>query len=196
MLVIVVTGGIGSGKTTATQYFQSKGAFVLDLDQAAHRLLEQGSHPYDEIVRSFGAGVLDSASRIDRSALARVAFASRESCAQLNKIMHPAVAGDILARLSELSEQPDAPSVVVLEVPLLVEAPEFAEPRTSCSPSRRTRISGSPGAWPSAEWRQTLGRGWHVRRPTHNERRLRTERSSTKVPWSSSFPNSTASGTR
>ncbi len=127
MQVIVVTGGIGSGKTTATEYFRSRGAVVLDLDRTAHSLLEPGNQPHSEIVEAFGPQVLDARGHIDRSALAETAFASKQSCAQLNAIMHPAVAEEVLARLGDLRKQDDPPRVVVLEVPLLVEAPLFAD---------------------------------------------------------------------
>lgn len=126
MFVIAVTGGIGSGKSTATSRMRSRGALVLDLDQIAHVLLEPGRSPYDRIVEAFGDGVLDPTGRVDRAALASAAFASKASCAQLNSIMHPAVADEVLRRLSELRSSADPPSVVVMEVPLLVEAPEFA----------------------------------------------------------------------
>jgi dephospho-CoA kinase len=127
MFVIALTGGIGSGKTTASRYFREKGAVVLDLDEIAHSLLERGTEPYQEIVDEFGTSILDARGRIDRPALARRAFASKGSCARLNAIMHPAVMRRVLPSLADLRLVPEHPRVVVLEVPLLVEAPAFAE---------------------------------------------------------------------
>lgn len=126
MLVVVVTGGIGSGKSTATEYFRSKGALSLGLDEAAHALLEPGGSTFDAIVGAFGSEILDDEGRVDRARLATRAFADRGACSELNRIMHPAVAERINSRLDDLRGRPDAPSVVVLEVPLLVEAPAFA----------------------------------------------------------------------
>ena len=82
MLVIVVTGGIGSGKSTATRHFGEKGAAILDLDDILHGLLAPGRREHDEIVAAFGEGVLDAEGVVDRSALASVAFASPDSCAR------------------------------------------------------------------------------------------------------------------
>lgn len=127
MFVIAVTGGIGSGKTTATRHFCSKGALAIDLDEIAHRLLEPGSQPYAQIIEAFGPTVLDEQGRIDRRALAREAFASRESCTRLNHIMHPAVMREVLPSLVDLRLLAEPPKAVVLEVPLLVEAPAFAQ---------------------------------------------------------------------
>ena len=127
MLVIALTGGIGSGKTTATQHLRSKGAVVVDLDEIAHRLLEPGTEAFNEIVQTFGKEVLDSGGRVDRAALARKAFDSPASCARLNAIMHPAVMREVLPSLVQLRLLAQPPAAVVLEVPLLVEAPAFAE---------------------------------------------------------------------
>jgi dephospho-CoA kinase len=127
MFVIAITGGIGSGKTTATRYFRDKGAVVIDLDEIAHDLLEPGGEPYSAIVDEFGAGVLDASGRVDRPALAGIAFASEETCRRLNAITHPAVMREVLPNLTNLRLLPEPPRVVILEVPLLVEAPAFGE---------------------------------------------------------------------
>ncbi len=127
MFVIAVTGGIGSGKTMACGYFRSKGAVVLDLDAIAHRLLRPGSETYDRVVEAFGVDIVGDDSKIDRAALARAAFSSPGSCARLNEIVHPAVMKEVLPSLVDLRLLSEPPSTVVLEVPLLVEAPAFGE---------------------------------------------------------------------
>lgn len=124
--VIVITGGIGAGKSLALDYFRSRGALVLYADDLAHSLLEPGAVAYDPIVSEFGSSVLDSSGRIDRSRLARAAFASASLTRKLNAIVHPALTRETEALLADLRERSDAPSVVAIEVPLLVEAPEFA----------------------------------------------------------------------
>lgn len=128
MHIIVLTGGLGAGKSTAAEYLRSRGALVLDLDVIASTLLEKGSPTLNAVAREFGEDeVLLADGSLDRSALARIAFSSLESTRRLNAIVHPAVAREVGPALREIRLMPDQPEVVVLEVPLLAEAPVFAE---------------------------------------------------------------------
>lgn len=127
MFILVVTGGLGAGKSTASRYFASRGAVVLDLDEVAHRLLEPGTVIHARVVEAFGEGILDGHGRIDRAKLASVAFSSCEQAARLNAIMHPAVFREIGPGLTDIGLLQNPPAVVVLEVPMLVEAPDFLE---------------------------------------------------------------------
>jgi dephospho-CoA kinase len=127
MYIVVITGGLGAGKSVAADYYASRGAVVIDLDEVSQRLLQPGSPVADEVVEAFGEGILAPDGTIDRSALAEVAFASDESCATLNEIVHPAVASDVLPGLTDMGLLQNPPAVVVLVVPLLVEAPVYAE---------------------------------------------------------------------
>lgn len=127
MFVILVTGGLGAGKSTAAKYFGTRGAVVLDLDEIGHRLLRPGSPAHPALIAAFGEEVVAEDGTIDRPALAKLAFASHKSAAKLNSIMHPAVFKDIGPGLTQMGLLPAPPQVVVLEVPLLVEAPEFTE---------------------------------------------------------------------
>jgi dephospho-CoA kinase len=128
MRIVAVTGGLGAGKSTATAYFRSRGASVICLDDLAHYLLEKGTPTHERIVASFGSEVLDSDGGIDREALASKAFSSAEKTRELNSLMHPEIAREVGTSLTELRLMPEhQPESVVLEVPLLAEAPVFAE---------------------------------------------------------------------
>ena len=127
MRVIVVTGGLGSGKSTASEFFRAKGAVVVDLDQVAATLLAPGSSLLKRVVGEFGEGILLDDGRLDRAALGEAAFASREAAQRLNAIVHPAVANDIATAIEQLLLLPDQPIAVILQVPLLVEAPVICE---------------------------------------------------------------------
>ena len=127
MRVVVVTGGIGAGKSTAAEYFRTLGAVVVDLDVVAAQVLQKGSAVLGRVVDEFGADILLADGSLDRDALARVAFVSREAAHRLNAIVHPAVAREGGPAISDLRLLPDSPDVVVIEVPLLAEAPVFAE---------------------------------------------------------------------
>lgn len=127
MFVIALTGGIGSGKSLASDYFASKGAAVIDLDAIAREALCPGSEIRDLVVLAFGQDVVGSDGEIDRVMLAKRAFASGAECARLNRIVHPAVLTGLLRRLEGLGRSLPASATVVVEVPLLVEAPGFAD---------------------------------------------------------------------
>jgi dephospho-CoA kinase len=128
MQVIVVTGGLGSGKSTAAEFFRSRGAVTLDLDEVAANLLAPESALLGRVSSQFGGDdVLLADGRLDRPALARAAFASPESARKLNGLVHPAVAREVAVALEQLRLMPEPPMAVVLEVPLLAEAPVLAE---------------------------------------------------------------------
>lgn len=127
MHVVVLTGGLGAGKSTAAAWFAERGATVLDLDEVAKALLGPGSALLDRVAAEFGPSVRAADGSLDRAVLAEAAFATPEATARLDAIVHPAVAAEVGSALAELRLQPHQPEVVVLEVPLLAEAPVFAE---------------------------------------------------------------------
>jgi dephospho-CoA kinase len=127
MFVLVITGGLGAGKSTAAEFFRERGASVIDLDQVARNLLSPGSPVLNGIAEAFGEHVVLPDGSLDRATLAACAFATKEDAATLDAIVHPAVVERTRELLGKLSSSQDPPGVVVIEVPLLVEAPEFAE---------------------------------------------------------------------
>jgi len=127
MRVVVITGGIGAGKSTASGFLRDKGAIIIDADLVAAQVLKKGSPVLARVAEQFGPDVLLADGSLDRAALARVAFASPQATARLNAIVHPAVAREIGPAVADLRLMPNPPSAVVLEVPLLAEAPVFAE---------------------------------------------------------------------
>lgn len=116
MVLIGLTGGIGSGKSTVASGLARRGAVVVDADRIARQVAEPGGGAYDGIVARFGAGVLCADGTLDRAALAAVAFSDPAALADLNRLTHPAIAQAIAARLAEHA---GGDAVVILEVPLL-----------------------------------------------------------------------------
>lgn len=118
--IIGVTGGIGSGKSTAAAYLGSLGAYVFDADAVSRALLAFGGGCYDAVRTAFGTDILRTDGTIDRGALAKIVFTDEEARARLNGIVHPAVCEALLDGAREVLAH-DAQAVVVLDVPLLFE---------------------------------------------------------------------------
>ncbi|WP_263382487.1 dephospho-CoA kinase [Granulicella arctica] len=116
MLRVGLTGGLGSGKSTAAQMFGECGAVVLQSDAIGRELMQPGQAVYRAIVERFGSAFVMADGRLDRPALARAAFAEG-GVEALNAIVHPAV----IARQEELMRGLAANSVVVIESALLFE---------------------------------------------------------------------------
>jgi dephospho-CoA kinase len=118
MRLVGLTGGIGSGKSTVAALLRTKGATVVDADEVARAVVEPGEPALLTLVERFGDGILDADGRLDRPALARVAFADDEGRKALGDITWPAIGEEFERRIKEAP--PDA--VVVCDVPLLVES--------------------------------------------------------------------------
>ena len=102
MLRVGLTGGIGSGKSTVAGMLEGRGALVVDADEIAREVVAPGAPAYEAVVARFGPAILAHDGRIDRPALARVAFADPEALADLNAITHPVIGAVLFERMSSL----------------------------------------------------------------------------------------------
>ncbi|MGZ8753112.1 MAG: dephospho-CoA kinase [Acidimicrobiia bacterium] len=128
MLLAGLTGGIGAGKSTVADMLVERGAVLVDGDRVAREVVEPGQPALARIAERFGPTVLDSEGRLDRPALAALAFADDRSRRDLEAITHPAIQAEFARRV--LAAAPDA--VVVLDVPLLVESGKANERGYHC----------------------------------------------------------------
>lgn len=117
MLVIGLTGGIGSGKSTVAQLFAAMGVPVIDMDMIAHQVVEPGQPALEQITREFGSDILDDKGRLDRRRLRELIFDSKDKRLRLEAILHPLIRQETQRQLSEL----DAPYCIVV-IPLLLES--------------------------------------------------------------------------
>ena len=117
MLVVALTGGIGSGKSTVGQIFEDLGAVVTDSDQLARNVVERGTSGFDQIVAAFGDEVLKNG-ELDRAALAEVIFKDPTKRTQLEQITHPL----IRRAFAKIVESAQNDSIVINQIPLLVES--------------------------------------------------------------------------
>jgi dephospho-CoA kinase len=119
MLLVGLTGGIASGKSTVSAMLAERGAEVIDADHIARQVVMPGTPAWCKIRDHFGPGVLFADGSIDRQALADIVFADPAKLTLLNEITHPA----IFARIADLLEaHHDQDEVVVLDAALLIEA--------------------------------------------------------------------------
>lgn len=127
MYVLALTGGLGSGKSTAAEVLAARGAVVLDTDEVAKEMLDAVPALHDRLIEGFGREIIGADGRLDREKLAERAFATVQSAEELNAITHPAVHTAIVGALDALTVSDEPPAVLVLVVPLLVEYPAVLE---------------------------------------------------------------------
>lgn len=119
MLVVGLTGGIGSGKSTVSTLLAARGAVVVDADGITRELQQPGKPVFDAMVERFGPGIVAPDGSLDRPAVADLVFGDPDALADLNAIVHPAVGAEIAQRMANLAP---TSAIVVLDVPLLVES--------------------------------------------------------------------------
>ena len=117
MLIVALTGGIGSGKSMVGDMFADLGAVVVDSDQLAREVVERGSDGFDQVLAAFGDSVLKNGD-LDRASLAELIFKDTKKRVQLEQITHPL----IRKAFTKVIEAADANSIVINQIPLLVES--------------------------------------------------------------------------
>ena len=120
MILLGLTGGIGSGKSTVSALLAQRGAVIIDADAIVKELQEPGQPLLTELSAEFGTSIIREDGSLDRVALAGIAFGDKDKLAALNRIVHPAVGKEMNRRLEE---QRSTGNVVVLDIPLLAENP-------------------------------------------------------------------------
>lgn len=118
MLLVGLTGGIGSGKSTVAALLRQRGAVVVDADVIARQVVEPKTPALAALVDRFGEQILGSNGKLDRAKLAELAFATEESRRALEAITHPAINEEFTRQM--LTAPPDA--IVICDVPLLAES--------------------------------------------------------------------------
>jgi dephospho-CoA kinase len=117
MLIVALTGGIGSGKSTVGQMFAQSGAIVIDSDQLARDVLERGSIGFNEVVAKFGDEILKNG-EIDRQLLASIVFKDPKKRSELEQVTHPL----IRKAFAEVVARSANNSIIINQIPLLVES--------------------------------------------------------------------------
>ena len=120
MILVGLTGGIGSGKSTVSELLRARGAVIIDADAITREVQLPGSPVLLELAERFGGEVIAADGSLERQVLANIVFADPEALKALNAIVHPAVGREMNRRMIE---QRETDNVVVLDIPLLTENP-------------------------------------------------------------------------
>ena len=116
-MLVGLTGGVGSGKSTVAKLLAERGAVIVDADAIAREVVEPGTPGLAAVLEAFGAQLLQDDGSLDRPKLAEVVFADEDARTRLNAILHPLIG----ERSAQVMAAAPAGSVVVYDVPLLVE---------------------------------------------------------------------------
>jgi len=116
MLVVALTGGIGSGKSTVSEFFARLGALVIDADQLARMVIERGTDGFADVLLRFGEEIILNGD-IDRKKLAEIVFSDEKARKDLEAIIHPRVQAIFADAVADL----DQDDILIYEIPLLVE---------------------------------------------------------------------------
>ena len=119
MLLVGLTGGIGSGKSTVSALLAARGAVIVDADAITRSLQRPGEPVFEAMVERFGAGIVAADGSLDRPAVAAIVFTDEAAKRDLEAIVHPAVGA---AMIEQLQAHAGTDAVVVYDVPLLVES--------------------------------------------------------------------------
>jgi len=119
-MVIGITGGIGSGKSTVARILRDLGAKVIDADRISREVTAKGKKALDDIVGTFGSGILNEDGELDRKKLADIVFNDPERLKLLEAIVHKYVIEEIEKRVNALKNEGNS-DIIVLDVPIPVE---------------------------------------------------------------------------
>jgi len=120
MLVVGLTGGIASGKSTVSGYLKEMGAAVIDADIVAREMVQPNTPTLQEIIAYFGKGILDNTGQLDRKQLAERIFSSKLDRDKLNSILHPHIIRKVQDLIADYKQEGKVPLIVV-DAPLLLE---------------------------------------------------------------------------
>ena len=141
MIIVGLTGGVGTGKSTVTGFFRELGAYIIDWDELARDAARPNLRAWKEIVEYFGKGCLNEDMTINRQKLAQTVFSDKEKVAKLNQIVHPEVFKED-ARITDEIRNLDSDAIIIKDIPLLFEVapPTFMKRIIIVAASEQTQL--------------------------------------------------------
>jgi dephospho-CoA kinase len=141
MIIVGLTGSVGTGKSTVTRFFEELGAYIIDWDELAREVVRPHLRAWKDIVEYFGKDFLNEDLTINRQKLAEVVFSDKEKVAKLNQMVHPEVFKEDERITNEIkSLAPNA--LIIKDIPLLFELtrPIYVDKIVVVSASERTQL--------------------------------------------------------
>ena len=121
MLIVGLTGGIGSGKTTVSNLFKDLGIHIIDTDVIARDLVNHNASVLKEIVSKFGNDILKQDDSLDRKKLAKIIFNHKRYKQQLEDILHPKIREEVKTQIQNIQSSETPPEYIIVVIPLLFE---------------------------------------------------------------------------
>jgi dephospho-CoA kinase len=142
MIIVGLTGGIGTGKSTVADFFSELGAYVIDFDELTREVTRPGSKAWKEIVECFGRGILNDDLTINRQRLADIVFSDRAKLTKLDRMVHPGVFRED-ERITNQIARRDPEALIIKDIPLLFEVgrPANMDKVVVVSATRRNQLA-------------------------------------------------------
>jgi dephospho-CoA kinase len=126
MLIVGLTGGVASGKSTVSRILREEGAYLIDADQIARELVQPHTPTWRTLIDTFGEEILEKDGSIHRKKLAALVFSHPEKREHLNQLLHPRIKEETERRVKEIGQR-DPEAIVVIDAALLVETGAYRE---------------------------------------------------------------------
>jgi len=120
MLIVGLTGGIASGKSTIADMFKREGAYIIDIDMISRDVVKPGKPAWQDVVHVFGKEVLNEDQTLNRKKVGDIVFSDAEKRKKLEEIIHPKIAAEKLLKINEIAQK-DNRAIIIIDIPLLIE---------------------------------------------------------------------------
>jgi len=120
MLIVGLTGGIASGKSTISDMFKKEGAYIIDIDGISREVVKPGKPAWNEVVNAFGKEVLNEDQTLNRKNLAEIVFSDEEKRKELEDIIHPKINKERLKQIGKIKKK-NTRAIIMVDIPLLIE---------------------------------------------------------------------------